>query len=100
MECHFARAMKKRILSALALLVLLVVPAIVTRPPRRWSVVTVGMQRQEVYAKLGRPAARFEQTKGAVRWRRELLVGKWEFDVAFRADDTVGMYGPRWRWSW
>jgi hypothetical protein len=90
--------MKKRTIAILVLVVLVVVP-VVTRLPSRWGEVTAGMQRQDVYARLGQPASAYEQTKGTVRWRRELLVGRWEFDVTFRADDSVGAFRCRWRWS-
>ena len=91
--------MKKQavIIGALILVCLVFVGS---QPPRSWSSVTAGMSRQDVYARLGPPAASREQTKGFVFWHRDLLVGRWEFSVAFHADDTVGAFGRRWRWSW
>ena len=86
------------IVGGIAALILVAVQ--LSRPPGHWSEITDGMSRQDVYSRLGEPVATFESTKGTVRWRRDLLVGRWEFDVAFRADETVGMSGSRWRWSW
>ncbi len=88
----------KRKAIAFGVLVLVVV-AFSSQLPGRWSEIRAGMKREEVYAKLGRPAADYEATKGAVVWRRNLIIGRWEFDVAFRADKTVGSLGWRWRWA-
>jgi len=88
--------MKKRAL-IFAVLVLLVLGFAASRPPRAWSGVSAGMSRQEIYAKLGKPAISSE--KGFDFWRRDLLVGRWEFSAAFHADDSVGAFGYRWRWN-
>ncbi|HTQ50345.1 MAG TPA: hypothetical protein VMJ12_06505 [Candidatus Acidoferrales bacterium] len=88
--------MKKRALILVAL-VLAVLGVLASRPPRAWSDVTTGMSRQDVYARLGQPA--FSSEKGFAFWRKDLLVGKWEFSAAFHADDSVEVFGYRWRWN-
>ena len=93
------RTMKKRALIVVALALVCLV-FVVSRPPQIWSSIRAGMSRQDVYARFGQPAASSEQTKGFVFWQRDLLVGRWEFSVAFHDDDTVGAFGRRWRWNW
>jgi hypothetical protein len=88
--------MKKRALIIVAL-ILLVIGFVASRPPRAWSGVAAGMSRQDIYERLGQPAISSE--KGFVIWRKDLLVGKWEFSAAFHADDSVGVFGYRWRWN-
>ena len=69
-------------------------------PPAKWSHVSLGMSRLNVYSLIGTPVVNNESMKGGVRWRSSAVIGRWEFDVFFRADDTVGVFGKRWRWSW
>ncbi len=71
-----------------------------SRPPAEWSRVAPGMSRANVYSLIGSPVINNEGTKGGVRWRSGAVVGRWEFDVFFQADDTVGLWGKRWRWNW
>jgi hypothetical protein len=80
-----------------SILVLLLLGFVVSRPPRAWSGISSGMSRQDIYAKLGQPVSSSE--KGFVFWRRDLLVGRWEFSAAFHDDDSVGAFGYRWRWN-
>ena len=65
-----------------------------------WNRVSLGMSRSDVYARIGTPAINNERTKGGVRWRSGAVIGRWELDVFFRADDTVRAFGKRWYWSW
>jgi hypothetical protein len=92
--------MKKFIVSLLVLGVGMSVVASTARPPSKWSYVTPGMSRSEVYSFAGQPDWNNENTKGGVRWRSDAIIGRWEFDVFFRADDTVGTFGRRWRWNY
>lgn len=71
-----------------------------SRPPALWRHVALGMSRSNVYSLVGAPVINNESTKSGVRWRRDAVVGRWEFEGFFRADDTVGSFGERWRWNW
>jgi hypothetical protein len=91
--------MKKRALIIIAL-VLVVLAFVVSRPPRVWSSITAGMSRQDVYTRLGQPAAISDERKvGYVIWQRDLLVGRWEFFTTF-SSDSVYKCGHYWRWNW
>jgi hypothetical protein len=68
-------------------------------PPAKWAEVEVGMTRLKTYSLVGQPHANRESLKGGVHWRRDTIVGRWELDVFFRADDSVGAFGRRWRWN-
>ncbi len=72
----------------------------ICRPPANWAQVEVGMTRLKTYSLVGQPHANREGLKGGVQWRSDAMVGRWEFDVFFRADETVGALGRRWRWNW
>ena len=91
--------MKKPVL-IIFVLTLVCLIFVVSQPPRKWNSIGSGMTRQDVYAKLGQPVASREQTKGFVFWQKDLLIGRWEFSVAFHDDDMVGTFGGRWRWNW
>jgi hypothetical protein len=94
------RVRKKIVILAVAVVALVCLTALVYRPPSRWSSVALGMSRSNVYSLLGEPNGNNESTKGGVRWRSNATVGRWEFDVFFHDDDTVGALGRRWRWNW
>ena len=83
-----------------AFLAVVVLASYPSRPPAKWQNVTSGMTRSNVYSLLGKPTETNENTKGGVRWRSNGAAGRWEFDVYFREDDTVGAFGKRWRWHW
>jgi hypothetical protein len=72
----------------------------ICRPPAKWGHVEVGMTRLKTYSLVGQPQTSRESLKGGVHWRSGAIVGRWEFDVFFRADDSVGALGRRWRWNW
>jgi len=91
---------RKLTIIAIIIAALVVLALLAVRPPSKWSHVASGMTRSNVYSLLGEPATTHERTKGGVRWRSDAVVGRWEFDVFFRADDTVGALGKRWRWNW
>lgn len=91
---------KKLVIIAGVVAALVVVALLAARPPSRWRDVASGMTRSNVYYLLGEPATTNESMKGGVRWRSDAVVGRWEFDVVFRADDSVGAIGKRWRWNW
>lgn len=80
--------------------VLLVVCLCASEPPSIWKQISTGMTRNEVYHLLGNPTVNVEPTKGIVLWQRDWLMGRWELDVSFRSDETVAIYGTRWRWNW
>ena len=92
--------MKKLCIAGLGGVILLALAFLATRPPLKWNRVAFGMSRSEVYSLVGQPHTSNELTKGGVRWRSGAFVGRWEFDVFFRADDTVNQFGKRWRWNW
>ena len=89
---------RKLLLIFVAILVI-VIAAFVASPPLAWRRVKAGMNRSEVYSRLGQPQISNESTKGGVRWRSSRVVGRWELDAFFRDDDTVGAFGRRWRWG-
>lgn len=94
------RVKKKLVIFTLVVVVVAGAALLASRPPGKWSDVASGMTRPNVYSLLGEPDSNNEGTKGGVRWRSDALIGRWEFDVFFRADDTVGGLGKRWRWNW
>ena len=91
---------KKLSIAAIAIAAFVVVAVLMSRPPSNWTRVELGMTRPKVYSIVGQPDANNEGLKGGVRWRGDVVVGRWEFDVFFRADETVGAFGKRWRWNW
>ena len=91
--------MKKLCLLGAGVLALLALLFLVSRPPTRWSRVEFGMSRSNVYSLIGQPYRNNEATKSGVRWRSDAVVGRWEFDAFFR-DETVAVFGRRWRWNW
>jgi hypothetical protein len=97
---HICRVRKKLVIFAIAVTALVGAGWLASRPPANWSRVSLGMSRSSVYSLIGTPVINNESTKGGVRWRSGAVVGRWEFDVFFRADDTVAVLGKRWRWNW
>jgi hypothetical protein len=91
---------KKIVIIAFAVVVLVSLTVLSVRPPSKWSSVALGMSRSNVYSLLGEPDRNNESTKGGVRWGNNAIVGRWEFDVFFHDDDTVGTLGRRWLWNW
>jgi hypothetical protein len=91
---------KKLPIAAVAIPTFVAVAVLLQRPPAKWTHVELGMTRQKAYSLVGQPDTSSESLKGGVRWRSNAIVGRWEFDVFFRADDTVGSFGRRWRWNW
>jgi len=91
---------KKLVIFAIVVAALVGAGFLASRPPAKWSHVSQGMTRANVYSLIGTPVINNETTKGGVRWHSGAVVGRWEFDVFFRADDTVGVFGKRWRWNW
>jgi hypothetical protein len=91
---------KKLAITAVALAIFVAVAPLTGRPPSEWTHVEPGMSRAEAYSLLGLPDTNNESLKGGVRWRSSAVVGRWEFDVFFQADDSVGAFGKRWRWNW
>jgi hypothetical protein len=90
---------KKLPIAAGAITTFVAVVVLIYRPPSKWTHVELGMTRPKTYSLVGQPDSSSESLKGGVRWRSDAIVGRWEFDVLFRADDTVGAIGRRWRWN-
>ena len=91
---------KKLVIIGIVVAALVSLAVLASRPPSAWSSVAPGMSRTSVYSLVGQPDGHNENSKGGVRWRSDVIVGRWELDVFFRADDTVGAIGRRWRWNW
>jgi len=91
---------KKIVIVAVAIAAVVTLTVLAGRPPPKWSRVAFGMSRSDVYSLLGAPVISNENTKGGVRWCSGAIIGRWEFDVFFRVDDTVAVAGRRWRWNW
>lgn len=94
------RVRKKLVIVTIVVVVVASAVLLASRPPSKWSDVASGMARSNVYSLLGEPDTNNEGTKGGVRWCSDDIIGRWELDVFFHADDTVGALGKRWRWNW
>jgi hypothetical protein len=90
---------KKFGIGSFVVLLAIVALVLMGRPPTIWRQIEAGMGRPIVYSLLGKPCLSNESTKGGVRWRKDLFIGRWEFDVFFHDDETVGAFGKSWRWN-
>ena len=95
----------------IAIIAVLGAAVIATRPPAKWHSVTLGMTRSNVYSLLGAPAGIVEHkgdhmslvsegAKDTASWHKNAIIGRWEFYVVFRFNDTVGTFGERRTWNW
>jgi len=66
------------------------------RPPDNWEQVKENMDRELVTLIIGEPAS---QQDNCSLWRRNLLVGHWEFRACFGEKNAVTSRERHWKWG-
>jgi hypothetical protein len=68
------------------------------RPPTDWDQVAVNMDKSLVHALTREPGKPIDPT--CERWTKFLVVGHWQFDVCYNAENKVTSRDRRWQWGW